>query len=74
MLRSNWQTGLPTGTKFFDVGRAVFENITVVVLKICLSEKALIGVEFNLETVDNGGKSALLNTKQAAILYNFLNW
>ena len=26
MLRSNWQTGLPTGTKFFDVGRAVFEK------------------------------------------------
>ena len=25
----------------------------------------------NLETVDNGGKSALLNTKETAILYDF---
>ena len=35
--------------------------------------KALIEVECNLETVCNGGKSALLNTKELAILYNFVN-
>ena len=67
-LRSNWQTGSSSGTKFLDMGRTVFENgITVVVLEICLSEKALVEVEFNLETVDNGGKSVLLNTKERTI-------
>ena len=35
---------------------------------ICLSEKALIEVECNLETVDNEGKSALLNTEETAFL------
>ena len=42
-------------------------------LKLCLSEKALIEVGCNLETVGNGGKSALVNTKQAVILYDFAN-
>ena len=57
------------------MGRTVFENgITVVVLEICLSEKALVEVEFNLETVDNGGKSVLLNTKETTILHDLGNW
>ena len=56
------------------MGRTVFENgITVVVLEICLSEKALVEVEFNLETVDNGGKSVLLNTKETTILHDLGN-
>ena len=60
-------------SKVFDIGRAVFEKgVTVVVLEIFLSEKAFIEVECNLETVDNGGKSALLNTKETAILYILL--
>ena len=29
-------------------------------------------VKCNLETVNNGGKSALLNAKETAILYDFL--
>ena len=57
------------------MGRTVFEKgITVVVLEICLSEKALVEVEFNLETVDNGGKSVLLNTKETTILHDLGNW
>ena len=74
VLRSNWHTGLSSGATLLDIGRTVFEKgVTVVLLEICLSEKALIEVESNLETVDNGGKSALLNTKETAILYNFVN-
>ena len=74
VLRSNWHTGLSSGATLLDIGRAVFEKgVTVVLLEIRLSEKALIEVESNLETVDNGGKSALLNTKETAILYNFVN-
>ena len=70
MLRSHWQTVLSSGTKFLDIGRTVFEKgVIVVVLEICLSERASIEVECNLETVDNGGKSALLNTKDTIILY-----
>ena len=30
-------------------------------------------VECNIETVGNGGKSALLNIKETAILYDFVN-
>ena len=57
------------------MGRTVFENgITVVVLEICLSEKALVEVEFNLETVDNAGKSVLLDTKETTILHDLGNW
>ena len=45
VLRSNWHTGLSSGAKFLDIGRKVFEKgVTVVVLQICLSEKALIKV------------------------------
>ena len=57
------------------MGRTVFEKgITVVVLEICLSEKALVEVEFNLETVDNAGKSVLLDTKETTILHDLGNW
>ena len=60
--------------RFLDIGRTVFEKgITVVVLEICLSEKALIEVECNLETVYNGVKSSVLNTKETAILNDFVN-
>ena len=60
--------------RFLDIGRTVFEKgITVVVLEICLSEKALIEVECNLETVYNGVKSSVLNTKETAILNEFVN-
>ena len=74
-LHSNWYRGLSPRAKFLDVGRIVFEKgVTVVVLEICLSKKAQIEVECNLETVvDNRGKSALLNTKETAILCNFVN-
>ena len=74
VLRSNWHKGLTSGAKFLDIGRTVFKkSVTVAALEICLSEKALTEVECNLETVDNGEKSALLNTKETAILYNFVN-
>ena len=39
----------------------------VVVLGICLSEKALMKVECNLETVGNGGKSVIPNPKETTI-------
>ena len=46
VLRSNWHTGLSSGARFLDLGRTVSERgVTVVVLEICLSEKALIEVE-----------------------------
>ena len=69
VLRSNWHTGLSSGARFLDLGRTVSERgVTVVVLEICLSEKPLIEVECNLETVYHGGKSALLNTKETHFL------
>ena len=75
VLRSNWHNCLSSGAKFLDIGRTVFKKgVTVAALEICLSEKALTEVECNLGTADNGGKSALLNTKETAILYNFVNW
>ena len=65
VLRSNWQIGLSSGARFLDVGKTVFEKgVTVVVLEICLSGKALIEVECNLETVYDGGESALTQMKQ----------
>lgn len=65
------QTGLSSGTKFSDIGRTVFEkDVTIVVLEICLLEKALIEVDCNLEAVGNGGKSALLNTKEILLIDN----
>ena len=65
------------GTQFVlrskEQRRTVLEKgFTVVVLEICLSKKALMKVKCNLETVNNGGKSALLNAKETAILYDFL--
>ena len=64
VLPSNQQTGLSFGTKVLDIG---FENcVTVVVLEIYLSEKALVEVECNLETAGSGGKSALVNTNETA--------
>ena len=75
VLRSNWHTGLSSGVRFLETGRTVFETgLTVLVLEICLSEKEVIEVEGNLETVYNGGKSVLLNTKETAIFYDFVNW
>ena len=45
-MSSSVQTGLFSGIKFLEVGRAVSEKgVTVVVLEICVSEKALIEVE-----------------------------
>ena len=62
--------GLPSGTKLLDIGKTVFEKgDTVVLVEICLIEKALMEVECNLETVDNG----LLNTNETVILYDFKN-
>ena len=44
---SSVQTGLLSGTKFLEVERAVSEKgVTVVVLEICASEKALMEVEW----------------------------
>ena len=43
------------------------KGVMVVVLGICLSEKALMKVECNLETVGNGGKSVIPNTKETTI-------
>ena len=74
MLHSNQQTGLSSGTKFLDIGRTVLEKgVTVVLLEICLSEKALMELECNLEKVGNGGKSASLNSKETAIIHDFIN-
>ena len=57
MLCRNWHTGFSSGAKFLEIGRTVFKKgVPVVVLEMCLSEKALVEVECNLETVDNGGK------------------
>ena len=43
---SSVQTGLFSETKFLDVEMAVSEKgVTVVVLEICVSEKALMEVE-----------------------------
>ena len=65
---------LSSRLKFLDIGRRVFKKgVIVVVLEICLSEKALIKAECNLEAVGNGGKSALLNTKETAILFDLVN-
>ena len=62
--------GLSSGTKLLDIGKTVFEKgDTVVLVEICLIEKALMEVECNLETVDNG----LLNTNETVILYDFKN-
>ena len=62
--------GLSLGTKLLDIEKTVFEKgDTVVLVEICLIEKALMEVECNLETVDNG----LLNTNETAILYDFKN-
>ena len=54
------QTGLSSGTKFLGVGKGV----TVFVLEICLSEKALMEVECYLETAGNGRQ----------VFYDFVNW
>ena len=72
VLRSNWHTGLSSGARFLDLGRTVSERgVTVVVLEICLSEKALIEVE--LRNSIQWRKVRLLNAKETAIFYNFFN-
>ena len=56
-----------------DIERTAFEKrVAVLVLEICLSEKALMEVQVDLEIEDSGGKTTLLNTKEAEILYNFI--
>ena len=56
-----------------DIERTAFEKrVAVLVLEICLSEKALMEVQVDLEIEDSGGKTILLNTKEAEILYNFI--
>ena len=58
-----------------DIERTAFEKrVAVLVLEICLSEKALMEVQVDLEIEDSGGKTTLLNTKEAEILYNFIEW
>ena len=53
-----------------DIERTAFEKrVAVLVLEICLSEKALMEVQVDLEIEDSGGKTTLLNTKEAEILY-----
>ena len=53
MLCRNWHTGFSSGAKFLEIGRTVFKKgVPVVVLEMCLSEKALVEVECNLETVE----------------------
>ena len=48
------------------------KSVTIFVFELCLLGKGLIEVECNLETVGNEGKSALLNTKETAILHDFV--
>ena len=56
-----------------DIERTAFEKrVAVLVLEICLSEKALMEVQVDLEIEDSDGKTTLLNTKEAEILYNFI--
>ena len=56
-----------------DIERTAFEKrVAVLVLEICLSEKALMEVQVDLEIEDSGGKTTLLNTKEAEILCNFI--
>ena len=75
VLHSNWHTSLSSGAKFLGIERTVFEKgVTVVVLETYLWEKVLIEIECNLETVENRGKLALLNTKETAVLNDFVNW
>ena len=38
-----------------------------------MREEVLIEIECNLETVENRGKLALLNTKETAVLNDFVN-
>ena len=58
-----------------DIERTAFEKrVAVLVLEICLSEKALMEVQVDLEIEDSGGKTTLLNTKEAEILCNFIEW
>ena len=64
---------IEAGTKFLDIGRIFFKKgVTIFVFELCLFGKGLIEVECNLETVGNEGKSALLNTKETAILHDFV--
>ena len=64
MLRRNRQRGLSSGTGLLHIRQTFLEQgITVAVLEICLSEKALMKFECNFENLGNGGKSALLILK-----------
>ena len=61
MLHCNREVGLPLETDFLDKRRTVQDiGVTVVVMEIRLSEKALEKVECNLQTVGNGLRLTLL--------------
>ena len=55
MLRSNRQAGLSSGIMFLDIGRTVLEKgATVVVSEVCLSEEAMVEVEYMILLTDYG--------------------
>ena len=61
MLHCNREVGLPLETDFLDKRRTVQDiGVTVVVMEIRLSERALEKVECNLQTVGNGLRLTLL--------------
>ena len=61
MLHCNREVGLSLETDFLDIRRTVQEiGVTVVVMEIRLSERALEKVECNLQTVGNGLRLTLL--------------
>ena len=61
MLHCNREVGLPLETDFLDKRRTVQDiGVTVVVMEIRLSERALEKVECNLQTVANGLRLTLL--------------
>ena len=61
MLHCNREVGVSLETDFLDIRRTVQEiGVTVVIMEIRLSKKALEKVECNLQTVGNGLRLTLL--------------
>lgn len=70
MLHCNREVGLSLETDFLDIRRTVQEiGVTVVVMEIRLSERALEKVECNLQTVGNGLRLTLLMKPIYMILF-----
>ena len=70
MLHCNREVGLPLETDFLDKRRTVQDiGVTVVVMEIRLSERALEKVECNLQTVGNGLRLTLLMKPIYMILF-----